>query len=106
MRVTKHFLRPVTASLQQLADLYALDLHVYERSGEGNLPRFYASFESVETKEPGVLVSTYGNGDTPEQAVADYAHQLSGRVLVIRSHQPSRREIGPFSAITFDGKIE
>src|SRR5206468_11205767 len=98
-----HFLRQVTTSLQQLADQFTLNLHVYERD-EG--PRFYAAFENVETKAPGVLVGTYGNGNTPEEAVTDYARQLTDKVLVIRAYQSGRCEVGPFSAITWDGKLE
>lgn len=60
------------------------------------LPTYIAEFPSCETKDhPGskILCSSYGDGRTIEDAIAGYARAISGRILVVNSGRPNRREI-------------
>jgi hypothetical protein len=54
---------------------------------------FIASFPDVEVKDRDVLISDHGRGATPEAAAADYAKQLSGRLLVLNAMGSLRREV-------------
>lgn len=56
--------------------------------------RYYASFENVEVMDPpGILVSTFGNGATPEHAVAAYAEEISMKRIAIGAYTSGRREL-------------
>lgn len=71
--------------------------------------RWIASFKNVETKDcssSGVLSGTYGNGATQAKAIADYARQLSGRLLIIGAYTPDRREIWADCDFTDDAAHE
>ncbi len=70
-----------------------LNLEIKSRPKSYNLPRYIASFEKCEVKGIGVLTSSYGNGDTPTEAIRDYCQQLSREVIVIDAYTPKRREI-------------
>lgn len=43
---------------------------------------YYANFERVDVVDGQFLRGTHGNGCTPEQAIADYAKQLSNKTCV------------------------
>ena len=46
---------------------------------------FYASLEHVEIKDGGILISTFGDGSTPEEAMRDYYKKIVGKRLVYRA---------------------
>jgi hypothetical protein len=71
-----------------------LVMEVKERSREVNAPdRFYAYFKSVEVSEGAFLRSTFGNGQTPEQAITNYAPEISMKRIVVDAMKTTRREI-------------
>jgi hypothetical protein len=88
-------------SVEDFSVKYNLSLEMCERPGfaASKLHRYHCHFVSqvtghlTETKDRGCLVGTYGNGDTQEGAIADYARELIGKVLVVDSGTTDRREI-------------
>lgn len=94
MRIKMKLLADMT--LEQFADKHDLIMVVTERDltkairGAG---KFYAYFESAEIKNGGILSSSYGDGDTPEKAMAAYTKEISGKHLVVDAMQRCRRDI-------------
>lgn len=66
------------------------------------LPRFYARFDHVDVKEGSMLSGSCGNGDTEEKAIADYANEISEKLLVFKAMYKSRREVKA-PRLIFDG---
>ena len=58
-----------------------------------NNGRFTASFEGADEKGDGVLIGTYGNGNSHEEAIRDYAKKISSKTLVFGAYTPDRKEI-------------
>jgi hypothetical protein len=54
--------------------------------------RFTADFGGGEVKDGGMLVSRYGEGQSPVEALNDYAAQISGKTLVFDAYGDARRE--------------
>lgn len=50
--------------------------------GNSNETIFCADLESVEIKNGNILKSSYGTGETPEEAMRDYYKQIVGKRLV------------------------
>ena len=71
-------------------------MEVYERDGFPQEPhmRFYAVFRGadIRTGEHGLL-GVHGNGATVNDAILDYAHRISGELLIVDAMLASRREI-------------
>lgn len=87
--------RAVEESFQEFCDLYGLTVNVHERSASViksmGCERWYADFNKlVEIVTDGILISAYGNGNTPEQAVVNLAWQLNGNMLRIGGPDPKR----------------
>lgn len=84
-------------TIEGFADSYNLVMEVRERhlrpSSPAGLKRYYARFEKSEIKEGCILSSTCGNGDTYEEAINNYAKEISGNLLVINATGTLRREI-------------
>ena len=89
-------------TLEEFADINGLVLKVKERSSEtvsmvhvGENRRFYAMFEDSEIKEDCTLRGGFGDGATEEQAILNYAKEISEKMLVINAFDSDkRREIG------------
>lgn len=92
MKIERRLVPEMT--IEDFADREDLTLEIHERSQAycRGLPRFIASFQGVELKE-GFLSSSYGNGETEAEAIADYAAKISERFLVIDAYGPNRREL-------------
>ena len=88
-------------TIEEFADLHDLTVDVNERTPSmmgdrwTEESRYYAQFRDSEIKEGRMLAGTYGNGCTPEQAISDYASEISEKLLVLHafSHSQERREI-------------
>ena len=77
-----------------IAKAHDLELVVTERPRSiTHVDRFYAKFRNVEIMESGTLRSTFGNGNTPEEAIADYWPRISGQKIAGDAHKDSRSEI-------------
>lgn len=93
MKIERH-LQP-REGLNAFAHAHDLTMAVRERGVfRGALPKFYARFKHVEVmKQPGFLISISGNGETEQEATADYTRRISGTLLVVDAMLESRREI-------------
>lgn len=89
------------STIEDFAEKHCLVMEVHERSPHepvfggwrGGAVRFYAHFSCCEIADNGCLVGVFGDGPSPEAAIADYGKQISGRRLIHRAYQPERKEI-------------
>jgi hypothetical protein len=91
--VVEHAIR---MTLKEFAERHDLVMEVGERPRWGwkdDSTRWHAAFRRTEVKGDGVLFGVYGDGPTPEGAIADYASKLPGKTLVIDACTDSRLEI-------------
>ena len=80
--------------LAQFADQYGLIMEIHERETEyGRHERYFCYFKRAEVKDGSILCSTAGDGDTEDEAMADYARNVSCKLLVINAYGKDRREI-------------
>jgi hypothetical protein len=92
MKIVFHTMEEQT--IEQFADTHKLTMEVYERSLPiGHKERFYAHFERCEIIDDCVLIGAFGNGRTPEEAIANYATEISMKRIVIDAFSQERREI-------------
>lgn len=84
--------QPLT--IEEFAAHHRLTIVVREREHirPGDSSRFYASFERCEIPTGGCLESGFGNGATPEEAIAAYADYIRGKKMVFDAYGDSRRE--------------
>jgi len=82
-------------SIQEFADKNDLTLEIHERGIYDTGRRYYVYFEHTEISEEGraMLISAHGNGSTGEEAIEDYAKEISKKYLVVDAHTLDRREI-------------
>jgi hypothetical protein len=80
-------------TLDEFAERHGLVMEIHERAGVYGDGRYYAHFKSVEEMRDGMLCGTYGNGATPEQAVAAYARKIRGKCLAVKAGSKDRRNI-------------
>lgn len=87
--------RPLT--LAEFADLHGLEMEIHEREPEfinPHCPRFYAHFRSTDVKKEGLLWSEFGNGNSQQSAMKDYARRIEGCKLIVNADDENhRREI-------------
>lgn len=93
MKIERHEIEETT--IEAFADLHGLVMEVHERKKPvGDLSRYYAHFKSAEAREGTCcLIGLFGNGRTPEEAIAEYASVISLRTLIIDAMTKKRREI-------------
>ena len=77
------------------AAAHNLTLTISERHNEArsSMMRYYAKFNNVEVSTGNFLTSTFGNGRTAEEAIADYAKNISGQRLVVNAYNFNRYEV-------------
>lgn len=88
-------------SLEAFADKHELIMEIGERtrtdlhaSIKFETNRFYAGFKDTEVKDSNVLCGKHGNGATEDEAMRDYAQEISGKLLVVCAWDKElRREI-------------
>lgn len=83
-------------SLEDFAAKHGLEMVVFERpldvAEDLTLKRYYARFRNVDIKRGCMVGGGGGNGNTPEQAIADYAQMIRGCRLVYDAFGNNRRE--------------
>jgi hypothetical protein len=90
-------------TLEQFAEAHGLTMQINERAlPERHPARFYASFEDCEVKDGSILCSAFGDGPTPEEAMATYADAISLKQLVISAFDKKKRREIPPHRITAD----
>jgi hypothetical protein len=84
-----------TMTIEEFADKYGLTMVVKERRNTNFFSeRYYAYFHGVETiTGDGFLRSDFGNGATPEMAIASYAKIIDTKRIVIDAYKDTRKEI-------------
>jgi hypothetical protein len=86
-------------SLYDLADILNEDIVMRRHAAQGN--RWTARFEHAEVQKSVFLSSEFGNGDSPEAALADYARRIAGKLLVFDAfNKDDRREISVPQEVT------
>ena len=55
--------------------------------------RFYVYFKEGEVMQGGCLIGSYGNGNTIDEALKDYAKQISCTRMAFGAYTPNRKEI-------------
>lgn len=96
MKIETDFIEEIT--IEEFAERHDLvmcviERHKWIRKGARTLPRYYASFKNSDISKPGVLVGASGNGETPEEAITDYASEISEQLLVIEAATPIEKRI-------------
>lgn len=104
MKIEMHEVGGGRKSLEAFAEQHGLVMEVRERPKSFGLARYLAHFKDVEVMRDGVLVGKFGNGDTPDEAIADYARQIEGHRLAYRAYQPDRREMQVPNDLTVSGQ--
>ena len=82
-------------TLEEFSDILGVNLEITRYANQEN--RYTASFEHTEVKESrnsGILCSSYGDGNTPECAMNDYAGKISNKWLVLNAYTDNRKEFG------------
>lgn len=92
MKIELHEIPQMT--IYEFAEAHDLTMEVRERRYPVCDPaRYYASFKGVEIMKDCFLVGMFGNGRTPEEAITNYAKEISLQRLVFDPFRKSRREI-------------
>jgi len=82
--------------LETFADKNGLDIVVNIRQHEpiGSRMRYYANFKpDADIKEGIALISSFGNGNTKELAIKNFADTISGKILVFEAMNANRFEV-------------
>ena len=79
-------------TIEELGDIMNEGLVIRQRANNEDLEKYYCSFEGAEVKEAIGLIGAFGDGDTPNEAIADYVARIQGKVLVLGAHRDERRE--------------
>ncbi|MEN6320631.1 MAG: hypothetical protein ABFD82_17985 [Syntrophaceae bacterium] len=81
-------------TIEDFADKHGLTMVVDERKKPvGDPDRYWAEFDHSEVGDGCILIGTYGNGATPEEAIDDYAGKIELKRLVINAFGENRTEI-------------
>ncbi len=82
-------------SLARFADKHKVTMMVGERDpGWARESKFFAHFEpSPEIMRDGFLVGSFGDGATPNEAIANFAKEISGKRIVFNAYRKNRKEI-------------
>lgn len=80
---------------EKFAKEHGLVLEATERGPDwpNENSRWYVRFSNVEIMDRGMLSGSYGNGSNIEEAVRDYAQELSGKQIAIDAMSPKRRNV-------------
>lgn len=73
------------------------ELVVNERAINSESPagihKYYAQFQNAEVMSGGFLTGKYGNGNTVDQAIADYCREVSNCLVAFNAYSEDRIEI-------------
>lgn len=82
-----------TKEILELEKEIGYELEVTERPSRAGLHRFYVSFKEGEVMQGGCLIGSSGNGNTIDEALQDYAKQISCTRMAFGSYTNNRKEI-------------
>lgn len=69
------------------------ELKVNERRPDSGLHRFYVLFENGLVMNDGMLIGSFGQGDSIDEALQDYASKISFKQIAFNSYNNNRKEI-------------
>jgi len=78
-------------TLTEFSDIIQVSLEMRYHNGQR---RFSVLFEHGEIQDGNFLRGSSGNGKTPDEAMADYCKQISGKTLIVNAYGENRREFG------------
>ena len=81
-------------TLVEFADKHGLTMTVGEREGTGP-NQFFAHFNRVDEMRDRMLVGTYGDGATPDEAIAAYGDKIQGKRLVYDAYRERKEFTAP-----------
>lgn len=91
MEIVNKFIPEMT--IGEFADQHNLVMEVSERRVPVDSPnRYYAHFKDAEISEGNFLRGAYGDGSTPEEAIDEYAKEISTKRLIVGAYSPHRSE--------------
>ena len=90
MEIERHKVHEMT--IEEFAENNNLIMEVHERD-DPKLPRCYAHFKLSDIKDGSCLIGKYGDGETEQEAIRNYAKEISGKLLVIGAFSSDRRNI-------------
>lgn len=83
-----------TDFVEWMEKVAGVEIEVRDRGvGSASRNRYYAFAVNVEVKEGTTLRSAFGNGSTPQEAVADYAAELANERLVVGAARKNRVDL-------------
>jgi len=80
-------------NIYEFADVIDKEIVIRRYSNQNN--RFMAKFEHSETKKNKsdcILSGSYGNGNSPEEALSNYMKEIQGKVLIFNAMSDKRQE--------------
>lgn len=80
----------MSVTLEQFAEIIGVDIELRRYAGQNG--RWSAQLERTEVKDGGCLVGAYGDGASPQSAMANYATRLAGQRIVVNAYSDNRRE--------------
>lgn len=96
MQIERHFVP--TSTLEEFADANGLVMEVHERGASlvamahiGPGARYYAHFKGASVLRNSCSIGVFGDGATPEQAIAAYVPEISETELVVRVGEERRQ---------------
>ena len=90
----EYYYQPNKITIEKFAVEHDLTMEVHQRGASSLVAdKFYARFKRCEIKVGYCLKSSFGDGSSPEHAIANYAKEISGKLLVIDAMSTGRKEI-------------
>ena len=83
MKVTIKHASDEVVSLEKFADDHNLEMSVVERHKRDTTDRYYACFKGVEVVVGNLRIGAYGDGQTPMDAIRNYACSIAGKAISI-----------------------
>lgn len=72
-------------TLSELSEMMDVNLEVKYLPKRENR-KWICRFDNTEVKGDGVLIGKYGDGDSPDEAINDYATSIAGKTIVLNAY--------------------
>lgn len=77
--------------LTEFCDVVGVELRLTRYANQNG--RWSAAFDNCEVKAGSMLISAYGNGVTPKEAMEEYIRQVEGKTIVVAAMSPDHRRM-------------
>lgn len=82
-----------TKEVTDYADEIGIELQTRQRPLPFTKGKFVAQFRDTYHSASGMLYGVYGNGDTIDEAIKDYAEKASGKFMAVDAFSHSRQDL-------------